>query len=174
MSRFSRSGVLSLFGLFGVGTIAALFSSRRARVAEPAKADYRSLVVDTALREVGTYDPSRYWMDAYGYVPDAKYAWCGVFALWVLRQVGLTDWKWKTGKGFIYENGVARLPITKSPLPGDIAYYDQPYQHYAIVERVIGDRVSLVAGNTPNVSTSQVATSKATAYYSIEPLLSAA
>lgn len=171
MSIFSRAGVLSLFGLFGVGTIATFFSSRRSRITGPIGPDYRALVVDTALREVGTYDPSRYWMDAFGYIPDAKYSWCGVFALWVLRQVDLVDWKWKTRKGFIYEDGVARLPITKEPRPGDIAYYDQPNQHYAIVERVIGDRVSIIAGNTPNVSTSQVPISKATAYYSIETLL---
>jgi hypothetical protein len=167
MSKFGLTGVLSFLGLFGVGSAALLKIRKRVSV----KCDYRQRVVAMALREVGTYDPSKYWLDAYGYVPDSKYSWCGVFALWVLRQVGLVDWKWRTGKGFIYEDGIARLPITESPDSGDVAYYDQPYQHYAIVERVIGDRVSIIAGNTPNVSTSQVQLSKATAYYSIEPLL---
>ena len=104
-------------------------------------------------------------------------AWCGVFVLWVLRMVGLTTRKWVSGRGFIYIDAQGHstakpwLPIVAMPAIGDIAYFDQPYQHYALVEEVEGARVHLIAGNTPNVSRSVVPLAKATAYYSIAPLL---
>lgn len=137
----------------------------------------RDLVVLTAAMELGESDPSKYWRDAYGAIPASKYAWCGVFALWVLRKALGISWRWIAGIGFIYadSNGkrssVPRLPVVRVPEPGDIAYYDQPFQHYAIVESVSGDDVSVIAGNTPNVSRSNEPLSKATAYYSIAALV---
>lgn len=137
----------------------------------------RNLVVLTASMEVGETDPSKYWLDAYGAVPSSKYAWCGVFALWVLRKALNVTWRWIAGIGFIYvddsgkRSAIPRLPVVDTPEPGDIAYYDQPYQHYAVVESVSGGVVTLIAGNTPHVSRYDEPLSKATAYYSIASLV---
>jgi hypothetical protein len=97
--------------------------------------------------------------------------------LWVLRSVLAVPWRWVVGKGFLWvdDDGhplqVPRLPIVKRPAIGDIAFFEKPYGHYALVEEVNGDTVHLIAGNTPDVDRSKVPISKATAYYSIAPLL---
>jgi hypothetical protein len=108
-----------------------------------------------------------------------------VFVLWALRAAGLTTRHWVAGIGFVFTdaNGhrtskpwLRQIDTAAGELPamGDVAYYDQPYQHYALVEEVDGDRVHVIAGNTPNVSRSAPALSKATAYFSIASLLPSA
>lgn len=138
----------------------------------------RNRIVAQALSQLGATDPSPYWLDAFGSVPSSKLAWCGVFALWVLRMVALTSRKWVTGKGFLYVNDAGAstskpyLPIVKVPAIGDIAYFDKPYQHYALVEEVDGDTVHLIAGNTPNVGRQQTTISSGKAvFFSVAPLL---
>jgi hypothetical protein len=145
----------------------------------------RLRVIEYASSQIGTTDPRPYWLDAYGFIPSplGNYAWCGVFALWALRQARLTSRRWVAGLGFIYvdANGKAsktpwlrQLAPSEVPAMGDIAYYDQPFQHYALVEEVSGDRVHVIAGNTPNVSRSQPLLSKATSYFSIASILPSA
>lgn len=137
----------------------------------------RARVVAIARTQLGATEPDQYWADVLGYVPAQSLAWCGAFALWVLRRALGVDWRWVAGRGFIYVDNAGlplerpRLPITKTPKPGDVAYYDKPYQHHALVESVAGDQVSLIAGNTPNVSEYSEPLSKATAYYSIAPIV---
>jgi hypothetical protein len=105
--------------------------------------DPRYTVIAVATAEVGTKDPIKYWLDALGSVPEHNLAWCGLFALWCLRQAELTDWTWAIGKGFLY-----RLHRTSDPLVGDLVYFDKPYQHHAILRDIIdGDTVPLIQGN---------------------------
>jgi len=131
----------------------------------------RALVVQSALGEVGSNNTSKYWnMVAPGAIINKGTAWCGAFALWSLKEVGLAkNWFWQFGKGFLYQ-----LPITHNPQPGDIAYVDKPYQHHAVVHTVNSDgTVNLINGNGTDgkVSLSTQPTSHITAFYSIEPLV---
>jgi hypothetical protein len=137
----------------------------------------RIKVVKAAASQLGVQNPDKYWSVVNpGLVASGK-AWCGGFALWALKQAGLAPTAfWHTnanheGYGFAE---VYSLPKTHSPLPGDIAYYDQPYQHHAIVTANDGVTVSTIdgnqAGNTVAVKTRPL--SSATAYYSIQPFLS--
>jgi hypothetical protein len=105
----------------------------------------RSKVLELATLELGNADPSKFWKDAFGQVPKKKYAWCGIFALWCLRQAADCNWTWSIASdksGFLF-----RLNRTSDPLPGDIAYFDQPYQHHAIVREIKGDELFLIQGN---------------------------
>ena len=137
----------------------------------------RIKVVKAAASQLGVQDPDKYWSVVNPGLVNSGKAWCGGFALWALKQAGLAlDTFWHTnanheGYGFAE---VYRLPKTKSPLPGDIAYYDQPYQHHAIVTANDGVTVSTIDGNQAGntVATKTRPLSSATAYYSIEPFLS--
>jgi hypothetical protein len=137
----------------------------------------RNRVIAYALTQLHETDPSMYWQDVLGYVPSKKIYWCGAFVLWVLRSVLAVPWKWVVGKGFLWVDddgrplSVPRLPIVSRPAIGDIAFFEEPYGHYALVEEVDGNDVKLIAGNTPDVDRSTVKLSSATSYYSIAPLL---
>lgn len=137
----------------------------------------RNAVVAMARTQLGATSAEPYWAEVLGYAPSQSLPWCGAFALWALRRALGIDWRWVPGRGFIYVDNEGlplarpRLPIVSRPQAGDVAYYDQPYQHHAIVAEVQGDRVLLVAGNTPNVSEYTEPLSKATAYYSIAPIV---
>jgi hypothetical protein len=87
-----------------------------------------------------------------------------VFALWCLRQAGLTDKTWVDGKGF----AMGWLPVVQLPEPGDIAYFNR-FQHYAIVERCENGRVWLINGNGAGgkVTASDRPISDAALYFSI-------
>jgi hypothetical protein len=138
----------------------------------PNNPDPRARVVAIAQNELGAQNPVKYWEEV---LPPEKQgrgfsgAWCGGFALWCLRQAGIaqqTDWQ--IGKGFCFN-----LPRTASPLPGDIAYIDQPFQHHAIVVSANGDSIRTIDGNQAG-STVQERTRKRgqiTAFFSIDPLL---
>lgn len=126
----------------------------------------RNLVVSVALYELECGDPTgqKYWPGVGVERPYPKH-WCGAFALWCLRQAGLCTWSWSIGKGFAF-----RLHTTKTPEPGDIAYYSRK-QHHAIVERVEGDTVHTVDGNQPGIKTRARPLKAAAAYYSIRSLI---
>jgi hypothetical protein len=136
------------------------------------EAEFRAEVVRIAGSQFGKSDPAPYWRDAYGPVWTPGLAWCGVFALWVLRQAGLTDAKWLPGKGFIFPLG---LRLTYTPEPGDVAYFESQ-QHQAIVVAVNTDgTVDLVNGNGNGgrvTISERVAKTKVTNFYSIDPLIS--
>lgn len=135
----------------------------------------RMSIVETALNEVGNNDSSKY-----GAAPGVD--WCGIFDLWVYHQNGiLTDVEWayaedinrdgKTDFGFLMVPPKA-LPMTNSPEPGDVAYFNKN-QHHALVEAVRDDEVDLINGNGlgGRVTRSTVPRSKATAYFSVAPYL---
>lgn len=145
-------------------------TERNDRPVPRTEAGLRAEVVRIAGSQLGVSDPSPYWADAFGTGWTAKQSWCGVFALWALRQAGLTDAKWITGKGFIYPIG---LKPTMAPKPGDIAYFDEN-QHQAIVAAVNPDQtVTLINGNGKGkrVSESRTPIAKVTAFFSIDPLI---
>lgn len=132
----------------------------------------RDYVVELARGELGKSDPDKYWREVLGPEwrgPFPKH-WCGAFGLWCLRQAGLTDWRWEVGKGFLW-----RLPRTMVPLPGDMGYVDQPFQHHFVVVEADRHTISSVDGNqgTPGVQARSRATGKH-AYYSIDALVAAA
>lgn len=123
-------------------------------------------VVRIAGSQLGKDDASPYWVDAFGSYPGKSLSWCGVFALWVYRQAGLTTARWILGKGFIYPEG---LKQTMNPQPGDVAYFDRN-QHQAIVASVQGDSVTLINGNgtAGAVTESTVKKTSVTAFFSID------
>lgn len=92
-----------------------------------------------------------YWADVLAQAVTAPHPphWCGAFALWNLHQAGLgLHQRWKFGPpnyGFLY--ALHQLGAHALPEPGDIAYFDQPYQHHAVVEFVEGDLVHTIDGN---------------------------
>jgi hypothetical protein len=147
------------------------------------EAALRARVVELAAAELGASDPAPYWTAVEVPSPFPRH-WCGGFALRCLRAAGLTSWKWIVGKGFIWygENGkplaLPRLPVVRHPKPGDVAYFKRG-QHYAIVERVEGNTVHTIDGNTkapptdltPCVRRHARPRLAAAAYYSIAPLL---
>lgn len=113
-------------------------------------ASVRGKVVAAARGELGEQSPDKYWQvvcpQLMGHPHDVS--WCGGFTLWVLRQVGLTDWDWLVGKGFVF-----RLPTIGLPEPGDIAVFrkgsdGKDIWHHAIVERCANGRVYTLDGNT--------------------------
>lgn len=134
----------------------------------------RTRVTDAATSRLGSSDAAEFWKDvlAPGYPPSSyPVDWCGGFALWCLHQAGLgLGIQWVVGVGFL-----AQLPTTKSPLPGDIAYFNNN-QHHAVVTDLLGNnRLGLVNGNGTGgkVSASSIDASQAAAFYSIQPLIAA-
>lgn len=129
----------------------------------------RDRVLWFAETQLGVTDPTSFWLDAYGALPDKmSRAWCGVFYLWCLRQAGLVTWHWPV----LFSQ---KLHVVSEPSPGDLAYFDQPYQHHAAVMRSEGDTLWLIQGNygSPGrVAQSMVShRQKRPIYYSIEKLV---
>lgn len=135
----------------------------------------RMAIVETALNEVGESDASKY-----GAAPGVD--WCGIFDLWVYHQNGIltqVDWAYaedinhdgKTDFGFLMVPPNA-LPMTNSPEPGDVAYFNRN-RHHALVSDVRDDEVDLVNGNGKGgkVTTSTVKKSAVTAFFSVAPYL---
>jgi hypothetical protein len=132
--------------------------------------DPRQKVIKIALEQLGEQDPDTYWAEVQPGLVRTGASWCGGFALWVLRQAGLTEWPWIVGKGFLFN-----LPITRNPLPGDIVYF-QKLQHHAILKSIDGTTVMTIDGNqSPGESVRERtrALGDVTAFYSIQPLIDA-
>jgi hypothetical protein len=72
-------------------------------------------------------------------------SWCGIFSVWAHKKAGKDVGNWQMGKGVSANNS---LTVTDSPQPGDIGYIDQPYQHHCIIERVEGDTIHSIDGNS--------------------------
>jgi hypothetical protein len=168
--------LLPLGGIIGLGIAGYILLSKKhiqlPQILQPT-IDRRAAIVNAALSQVGSGDAQKYWnVVAPGVTANKNLSWCGGFALWAIKQGGIAaDWLWQIGKGFL-----SRLPITKTPLPGDIAYFAN-HQHHAVVQSVNPDgSVNLINGNGTGgkVSLSKNPKSSVTAFYSIQPLLSAA
>lgn len=119
--------------------------------------DRRKLVIAIAANEIGDGRVSEYWRDVLGPSWRGPYPkhWCGAFALWCLRQTGLArDVSWRVAmkkndpSGFLLvEHAAGKMPRTKTPMAGDIAYFDAPYQHHAIVESATPTQLVTIDGN---------------------------
>jgi hypothetical protein len=119
----------------------------RQRIVEIARAEIGpsgkgSSKVTAYWREVG--QPS--WTDAQVAAYAKKVEWCGGFTLWCLHQAGVAkNVFWKDGLGYLE---VKRLPKVREPKPGDVAYFNAPFQHHAVVERLANDGLHTIDGNT--------------------------
>jgi hypothetical protein len=170
-------------GTFAKGTLATLaaLALSRSNPGNPSAIDneeaesieMRMRLVDLVRAEEGNGEEPDYWLEAYGSVPKkGAYAWCGVFALWALRRLGLTAMMWQTGPkayGFIYP---CKLPVTRDPKPGDIAYFTRN-QHHAIVLAVDAENVTLCNGNGAmgRVSIGVTPRKSVASFFSIQPLI---
>jgi len=83
----------------------------------------RQAFVDWCLAQKDNDDPSGYLVRV-GLPADAHVSWCGIMLLAGLNELGLCDWEWEIGKGYLY-----RLRSTKFPKPGDTAYYKRNQHH---------------------------------------------
>jgi len=123
----------------------------------------RKAVVLVAKSQVGQSDATKYWKSA-GDLGLMGASWCGAFTLWALHKVGVAkNVMWKAGSGYL-----SNFPITTTPKPGDIAYFNK-LQHEAIVSSVTGDNIGLINGNGTGgkVSLSTVPRSSVTAFYNV-------
>jgi hypothetical protein len=134
--------------------------------------DPRDRIIAWAESQEGNTDHTPYWLSAIGRpAGDPDTDWCGAFVLAALHRQGLAkDRQWALGKGL--EATLPKLVKTKSPERGDIAYFKRN-QHVAIVADVVGDRVSLINGNSNGgrVVINDRPLKDAAAYYSIAPYL---
>lgn len=107
----------------------------------------RAQVVAIAASQVGPQNPDAYWSVVCpalkGHAHDV--AWCGGFALACLHQAFLTKKPWIIGKGFLLTSPA--LSTTDDPQPGDIAYFNRPVQHHAIVRQVKDGVLHTIDGN---------------------------
>ena len=100
--------------------------------------------------------------------------WCGIFGLWGLHESGIAlSVFWRMGGGFCEEQ---RLTRVKLPEPGDIAYFDKPFQHHAVVVAVDADAGTFDScdGNQPGDTVQHktgIPLVKPTCFYSIAKLL---
>lgn len=145
--------------------------------------ELRARIVALMASEIGPGDTDAYWK-ACGIGPPypvrntATGHWCGAMALWAiktaLKQVGYTlPVNWRIGLGFA-EVGPMKLPRTKAPQPGDVAYTDQPFQHHAIVESLRDGTLVTIDGNQPDVRRKTRPAPAGIIYYSIAPYIAAA
>lgn len=162
-------------GLVSLGAVVLSMGKReqvKRDLLEPKTPDLtRQTILQIAETQLGPQDPKKYWLDVIPEHPGFSGAWCGGFTLWVLHEAGIAkDIQWEMGKGYCY-----RLPTTNNPQPGDIAYFDKPYQHHAFVERIEGNSLYTIDGNQPGNTVAKRLRPRdsVTAFYSIEPLLSA-
>ncbi len=158
-----RKLLFALGAVAGIGTLMSLLSDQGPR----------SRFIAWARSQIGSRDSKSVWQSALEPgTPESDYPkdWCGGFLLAGLHAVGLAQHLfWKIGSGFLIPN----LAQTKTPVPGDIAYFDHN-QHEALVTAIDDDgMVSLINGNGANgqVSTSTVPMSSVTAFFSLDRLL---
>lgn len=135
--------------------------ARRARLLENASRDIGNSFM--ALGKAG----GAIWQEL-GLTAMAGKAWCGAWVLKKLREEKLTTATWKIGLGFV---AGLKLPITKTPKPADIAYKDQPNQHYAFV-KTFKPFVTLDGNSTGGVvKENEHASTAGWTFYSIDKLL---
>ena len=72
-------------------------------------------------------------------------SWCGIFSVWAHKKAGKDIGNWEMGKGV---SAFGTLTETDNPQPGDIGYIHKTNQHHCIVERIDGDTVHTIDGNS--------------------------
>lgn len=131
----------------------------------------RDRVLQIAKSQIGRGagdDWETYLQGTVPYPPGKKVHWCGIFVTWVLHQAGLTSKKWEYGEGIS-----SILKQTNNPKRGDVLYIDQPYQHHGIVDRIEGETVYSVDGNSKFgvVAENARPLSSISGFFSIAPLI---
>lgn len=146
----------------GIAMSSGAAASREGRIAERIgvveskqalkEQEIRQRIVRAAQSELGKSDASKYWsavLPESDTRPPPKH-WCGAGYLWCLQQAGLLrDARWIRGAGLetlLRRNG-AQVQYTKSPLPGDMAYFTKSEHHAVVVEETPGSFVHLVNFN---------------------------
>jgi hypothetical protein len=132
------------------------------------ESDVREKVVRCASSHISERGYEQYF-EGTVHRPGTRVEWCGIFCLHVLQEAGLAlDWRWIYGRGFLF-----RLPRIATPLPGDIAYFNAPHQHHALVKENAGGAFVTVDGNQHSELVSERARnfSKDIAFYSIKSLI---
>lgn len=112
----------------------------------------RQDVLNRAASKIGSPDPDEFWKEVLAtFKPGGQrgLAWCGAFALWALRPV--TTRMWRLGLGFL--SVPPALPQIENPEPADVAYFDRPFQHHALVEKIEGEILHTIDGNQGPPST---------------------
>ena len=147
--------------------------------------DHRAALVERCAKWVGFDDPTVFWKEvlhAKWQGPFPKH-WCGAFVLANLRWEMLTTWLWEIpkvtpgaeGSGFLFRLAPKWQQVSRAEIePGDVCYLDVPYQHHAIVERVVDGIVHTIDGNQgkPGVQRREHrANDRRWAHYSIKHLL---
>ena len=166
---------LLLLGVGAAGLLATLGGGKRSAVSLlPLPSGARAQVAAAAASQVGKTDARPYIEDALGQSSSDDFEWCGMFALWALHQAGLLpDVFWEIGTGFASQH--LRQIVSSKLGPGDVVYWDQPYQHHAVVEWVDHARglMSTINGNGSGGAVTRVVRPIAGAdgYYSISRLV---
>ena len=139
----------------------------------PTENNIRAKIVKIALDEINDIKVSEYYANTLSskdlLTPPKD--WCGIFILWVLHKAGIAkNVKWKVGVGFI---ATENLIPTKTPKPGDIAYFTKN-QHQALVKSVNDDgTVTIINGNGMGgkITVSSPKISDVATFYSIKKLM---
>lgn len=84
-----------------------------------------------------------------------SYPWCMAFVWWVFREAGFKLFKTASCTAFVdqYRKASPKQVVTSAYRPGDIAFFDfsgkrSRTEHVGIVEKVSGNTVITIEGNT--------------------------
>ena len=138
---------------------------------------YRADAVAAALDEWRQHPEGRpdvYWRDVLppGEAPPRD--WCAAFILWAYHRAGMARGvKQYPSFGFVAPAG---LKPTSTPLPGDVVYLDQPFQHHALLlsYEPTTSMVTSIDGNQPGIAPKVRFKNSNMTFYSIEPFVAAA
>lgn len=88
--------------------------------------------------------------------------WCGIFALWAVKTVGLNVGTWSLGKGISSVRGFRQ---TWTPGPGDVGYETLgEFQHHFVIEKAVKEgsvfRLHTIEGNSPPNSNHKIASDR--------------
>jgi hypothetical protein len=174
MEKRVKIGLAS--GLISAVVIAVVYGGKKSGLMEKilptmtSAAMKRANVVKIVAEERANPDPTKYWAEVLQSTGSHPPHWCGALVLYALRKAGLTNALWKIGSGFLYEQ---KLPQTKQPQPGDVAYFSK-FQHHALVAEVLPDnQIVTYDGNDVGGSIGRHVRNlrDVTAFFSIDPML---
>lgn len=128
----------------------------------PVKIKTRNAVLQIATWQIGMAEvPSgsnrvKYNTEYYGKVVSGPaYPWCMVFVWWVFREAGFNLFKTASCTAFVtqYKTKAPKQVINSDYKPGDIVFFDFSgkrfkTEHVGIVDKVVGDTVFTIEGNT--------------------------
>jgi hypothetical protein len=98
--------------------------------------------------------------------------WCGIFALWAIKESGIDVGVWRMGSGIASVQNVQQVRDLSRLQRGDIGYLDQPFNHHFLVQEVHdGGTIDTIDGNSGAEGAISTKTrqpiSKFTAFYTV-------